>query len=1207
MDIKLFDYVVSHRKYEDEDNENKDTQTFTIQMFGINELGESFSIEIPDFKPCFYCRVTDSFSSTKKKIFLDHIKSKIGPYYSDSIVDCVLIKRKKLDGFDGQRDHKFLCFKFKGLPSFNKVKNLWYDEIPSPKSRFGKSMILKKFGYKFNGDSFFLYESNIPPLLRYFHIKEISPSGWIHIDDYIEIEDKTTTCTYEIQASAKDIQPLQKETLVPYKICSFDIEASSSHGDFPMPIKDYKKLSQNIIDLSSSHFINTPYLKRCIYTAFGYDNIAGIERIYPKKPITVEQLESLFDKFIQAPLTNYDEYVGERNEALDLDENDSDSEHEQVEYVPYDTSSTIEKMLADNDYHKDCKMIELTKSLNAFFPSVEGDKVTFIGSTFIKYGEKKPYLNHCIVLGGCSPIENIELECYPTEKQVLLAWTELIKRENPDILIGYNIFGFDENFLFKRSLETKCVNSFLELSKNKNSLAGSMYDGKWKIEETTVSLASGEYELKYFKMDGRMQFDLYTVFRRDYNLESYKLDDVSAYFIGDKVSRIEHVENTTIIYTKNLQGLEKTNYVVFEEISHTNDLYRNGKKFKVIDIQKDHFILHSIINPNMKKEVRWCLAKDDVDHHDIFRLSNGTDDDRAIIATYCIQDCNLVHHLMNKIDLLTGLVEMSNICSVPIQYLLMRGQTIKLTSYLAKKCREKNVLMPVLQSSDFDKDDGYEGAIVLDPKCNVYSDDPIAVCDYSSLYPSCMISESISHDSKTWTKEYDLDGNLIFETGKKDEHGRFIYDNLPGYQYVDIKYDTYKYVRKTPKAAATKVISGYKICRFAQFPEGKPIIPSILEELLAARSATRKLIPKQTDEFMKNILDKRQLAYKVTANSLYGGCGAKVSSFYDKDVAASCTSTGRKLLIYAKTVIEEVYKGRVCDTKMYGQVMTNAEYVYGDTDSVFFKFNLTTLEGEKIIGKKALDITIELAKEAGHLASMFLKPPHDLEYEKTFLPLVLLSKKRYVGMLYENDSDHCKRKSMGIVLKRRDNAPIVKDIYGGIIDILMKEHDIQKSIDFVKDSLHQLVSGKINIDKLIITKSLKSSYKNPLQVAHKVLAERIGTRDPGNKPRAGERIRFVYIKGDKKKLQGERIETPEFIKDHQLALDYNHYITNQIMKPIQQVYELVLEEIPEFNQEKFYQSLQPFKESLTPDKYEKKVTMLRNKEVKRLIFDEFLV
>ena len=117
-----------------------------------------------------------------------------------------------------------------------------------------------------------------------------------------------------------------------------------------------------------------------------------------------------------------------------------------------------------------------------------------------------------------------------------------------------------------------------------------------------------------------------------------------------------------------------------------------------------------------------------------------------------------------------------------------------------------------------------------------------------------------------------------------------------------------------------------------------------------------------------------------------------------------------------------------------------------NTDSVFFTFNLQTPEGKPIRGKEALEITIELAQEAGHLASKFLKAPHDLEYEKTFMPFCLLSKKRYVGMLYETDPTKCKRKEMGIVLKRRDNAPIVKDIYGGVIDILMKEQlDIDMS------------------------------------------------------------------------------------------------------------------------------------------------------------------
>ena len=227
-----------------------------------------------------------------------------------------------------------------------------------------------------------------------------------------------------------------------------------------------------------------------------------------------------------------------------------------------------------------------------------------------------------------------------------------------------------------------------------------------------------------------------------------------------------------------------------------------------------------------------------------------------------------------------------------------------------------------------------------------------------------------------------------------------------------------------------KVLSGTKICRFAQFPEGKAIMPSILEELLASRKATRKLIPQQTDEFMKNILDKRQLSYKLTANSLYGQCGAKTSTFYEKDVAASTTATGRKLLTYGKRVIEETYGDIIVDSK-YGKVHSNAEYIYGDTDSVFFTFNLKTLEGENIRGQKALEITIDLAQKAGELATKFLKKPHDLEYEKTFMPFCLLSKKRYVGMLYETDPNKGKRKSMGIVLKRRDNAPIVKDVYGG--------------------------------------------------------------------------------------------------------------------------------------------------------------------------------
>jgi DNA polymerase elongation subunit (family B) len=288
--------------------------------------------------------------------------------------------------------------------------------------------------------------------------------------------------------------------------------------------------------------------------------------------------------------------------------------------------------------------------------------------------------------------------------------------------------------------------------------------------------------------------------------------------------------------------------------------------------------------------------------------------------------------------------------------------------------------------------------------------------------------------------------------------------------------------------------------------------------------------------------------------------------------------------------------------------------VYGDTDSVFFTFNLHDgITGEPILGEKALELSIEIAQEACHNVSKFLKHPHDFEYEKTFLPFCLLSKKRYVGILYETDPKKGKRKEMGIVLKRRDNAPIVKDVYGGVIDILMKDRDVKKAMEYVNKCLQDLVDGNVPMEKLIITKSLNSHYKNPHQIAHKVLADRIARRDPGNKPTSGDRIPFVYIvNNNKTALQGEKIETPSYIIENNVQIDYSFYITNQIMKPLLQLFSLVLENIWKMQNktlkiEKFKRELEQVKKTIEdPKKLEDKIEKLRNKEVQILIFDKYL-
>jgi DNA polymerase elongation subunit (family B) len=258
-------------------------------------------------------------------------------------------------------------------------------------------------------------------------------------------------------------------------------------------------------------------------------------------------------------------------------------------------------------------------------------------------------------------------------------------------------------------------------------------------------------------------------------------------------------------------------------------------------------------------------------------------------------------------------------------------------------------------------------------------------------------------------------------------------------------------------------------------------------------------------------------------------------------------------------------------------------------------------------------MTIEIAQDAADLCTQFLKPPMALTYEKTLMPFLLLSKKRYVGMLYEEDPNKGKLKYMGLVLKRRDNCDLVKDIYGGVLNCLMNNSNIQPAIDFLNNSLNELIQGKVSMDKLAITKSLRSDYKNPQQISHRVLADRIGQRDPGNKPKPGDRIKYLFIVNKNAKLQGDKIETPEFIIANHLKIDYTYYITNQLMKPLQQLFGLAIEQI--WTLQNKTSAIKTFKKDIGQMKLDtdgdleafmKKREKYTSSKIKVLLFDKFL-
>jgi len=453
MEVRLFDFRTVNR---DDETGNGDCKQFIIQMFGITELRETVYIEVTDFKPYFFCLVPRNYTKSDRLAFLEHIKQMVGPYYADSILQCAIVKRQKLNGFDACSEHNFLCLKFKGMPSFYKVRNLWYSEDKKDPMR----KRLKPGGYSFKGQIYKLYEADLPPVLRFLHIKEISPTGWVRIQTP-ENKTHTTTCTYEYSITCKELDPLPKETIVPYSICSFDIEASSSHGDFPVPIKDYKKLAENLVDLRRQTTISKEQFIYYLHCAFGYGEHSFIDRVYPKSFITMEDVTSRIMKNLHTPIP-LEVKEGQWGEKEVLDS----ILHTHIPVYEEDASSDEEDELYDATImgvlEKDVPSATMIKNwLNAHFPKLEGDKVTFIGSSFVHYGKQDTFLNHCIVLGSCDPVEGAEIESYDTEKEVLLAWTKLIKEKDPDILIGYNIFGFDQKFMFERSLETGCAYEFL--------------------------------------------------------------------------------------------------------------------------------------------------------------------------------------------------------------------------------------------------------------------------------------------------------------------------------------------------------------------------------------------------------------------------------------------------------------------------------------------------------------------------------------------------------------------------------------------------------------------------------------------------------------------------------------------------------------------------------------------------------------------------
>ena len=177
-----------------------------------------------------------------------------------------------------------------------------------------------------------------------------------------------------------------------------------------------------------------------------------------------------------------------------------------------------------------------------------------------------------------------------------------------------------------------------------------------------------------------------------------------------------------------------------------------------------------------------------------------------------------------------------------------------------------------------------------------------------------------------------------------------------------------------------------------------------------------------------------------------------------------------------------------------------------------------------------------------------------------YYPYLLFSKKRYAGLMYTrpDKSDYIDVK--GLQLVRRDNCPLVKDVSNAILDKIMYDRSGDRAVEEARAAVLRVLEGREVLDKFVVSKSLRSDYKNNAQ-PHVYVAKKIFQRTGAAVP-SGVRVPYVFVENADKPdgLLAERAEDPEYVRVNGLPLDVRYYIHNQLESPITALLELLVED-----------------------------------------------
>lgn len=452
---------------------------------------------------------------------------------------------------------------------------------------------------------------------------------------------------------------------------------------------------------------------------------------------------------------------------------------------------------------------------------------------------------------------------------------------------------------------------------------------------------------------------------------------------------------------------------------------------------------------------------------------------RTRVHEYCLKDTWLPLEIWRTQYILEGMAEMARVTYTFLRDLFERGQSFKVLCQLYIFAHSRNYVLNELP--DFSSLDTYKGATVLDMKRGFMKD--VVVLDFAALYPSIMQAL-----------------NLCYTSWVRDDQ----FKDLPGWRY---------YTAKTDIGTFT----------FQQTIEGLlPKMAASLGEQRKRAKAQMKDAQTSGDVAKKIIFNARQLALKVSTNSIYGFTGAaKMGKYPCPPIAATTTCYGRFLIAETKRMIEETYQEH------------GAECVYGDTDSTMVVFNNIPHT------EAGYHQVYELGEAAAGLISRSFHPAIVLENEKVYRKVIMLKKKHYVAKSQEHPTEPQKMDIKGVMMVRRDFCDYQQQLYSDVINHLIDDESPKHALMALEAQFKRLVHNEVPLVDLTLSRQLAKEYANP-NIVQKVVADRVNARNPGAGPMPGDRVEFVPIVG--KGALYEHVEDVDYVRLHNIQVDWAYYI-----------------------------------------------------------------